>query len=88
MDYDLDQYGEELKNSGTGFDVASYIAREYKRFSRTLLILHSFNEKGVNKMTKVLKLRKLSVSRHPKLWESQPDMERLAKVVREMDIKP
>jgi CheY-like chemotaxis protein len=88
LDYDLDQYGEELKNSGTGFEVAAFIAKNTKRFTRTLIIIHSLNETGANKMLRLLKINKLSASRHPKLWESQPDMERLAHAVREMDNKP
>jgi hypothetical protein len=88
LDYDLDQYGEELKDSGTGFDVAAFIAKNTKRFARTLIIIHSLNETGAGKMLRILKINKLPASRHPNLWESQLDMERLAKVVREMDNKP
>jgi CheY-like chemotaxis protein len=88
LDYDLDQYGEDLKEAGTGFEAATYIARENKRFSRTLIIVHSLNEKWAAKMVRLLTSHKLSASRHPNLWESQLDMERLAKAVREMDITP
>ena len=88
LDYDLDQYGEELKDAGTGLDVATFIAKNSKRFARTLIIIHSLNQKGAEKMIRILKINKLTASRHPNLWESEPDMERLAKVVREMDNKP
>lgn len=86
LDYDLNQYGEELEESGTGLDVAVLIAKHAKRFSKTLIIIHSINEIGTKKMIRALTKVNLRPSRRPNLWESGPDMERLAKVVREMDI--
>ena len=88
LDFDLDQYGEELKYSGTGLDVASFIAQKAKRFARSLIIIHSLNEKGSLKMIRILKKAGLMVSMHPKLWESSADMDRLARIVRDYDNKP
>lgn len=84
LDYDLDQYGQDVEKVGTGMDAALYVTREHKRFARTLIVIHSINEKGGDKMLKLLLRSKLMVSRQPNLWESASNLERLARTARDL----
>jgi hypothetical protein len=85
LDYDLDQYGGSLQMCGTGLDVVRFIAEEAKRFEKTLVIVHSLNEKGRERMVNILQRHKISVSLHPSLWEEQANMHRLMRFVRDCD---
>lgn len=86
LDYDLDQFGISRSESGTGQDVARFIAREHKRFARTLIIVHSLNEVWAPKMVALLRSKGLTASRHPNLWEESRNMELLAQEVANCEI--
>lgn len=83
LDYDLDQYGTDRKTSGCGYDVARFIAKDAKRFEHTLIIIHSVNAAGAEKMAKTMLLKGISCSRHPFLWEEAANMDRLTREVQD-----
>ena len=83
LDYDLHEHGTPIKLSGTGRDVAKYMAGFAKRFERTLIIIHSLNEIGAGKIESTLTNHGLSASKHPRLWKEPENMDRLASLIRE-----
>lgn len=85
LDYDLDQYGLDKNEAGNGYDVARYLVEENKRFSKTLIIIHSLNINGSERMLKTLKTHGLIASLHPHLWEEAFTMDRLTRTVRDLD---
>lgn len=88
LDYDLDQYGLDRKETGTGYDVARFIASHHRRFSRANIIVHSLNHEWAKKMVALLHAKDLRAYRHPFLWEDQENMARLGREVCKCEITP
>lgn len=85
LDFDLHEHGASRFVAGCGLDVARFLARWAARFRKTLILIHSLNRTGAEKMLKVLKNKELMASLHPFLWDEQKTMERLTREARDME---
>ncbi len=77
LDYDLHEFGKEIKESGSGGEIAAWMAKQKKRFNRTLVVIHSLNENGAERMAVKLRGAYIDVARMPYVWERPAELEGL-----------
>jgi CheY-like chemotaxis protein len=79
LDYDLDDHGTPIKESGTGGEVAMWMSKHPRKFSHSLVVIHSLNDHGAQKMFDVLHKEGIATSLMPSAWEKPLDLERLVR---------
>lgn len=77
LDYDLHEHGKDIKESGCGADVVSWLATRSHRFHHTLIVIHSLNEIGAERMYLKLHRHSIIAARMPFVWKNPKDLERL-----------
>ena len=82
LDYDLHQHGTDIKISGCGGDVVTWIAQNKARFKRTFFVIHSLNEENSIRMVEKLRRSGLMATRMPFIWEKPQDLDRLVRDLR------
>lgn len=73
LDHDLHEYSKHGKDSGTGLEVASWMARHAVKFKHTAVIVHSLNEKHAPRIVDALRKAEIHTSRIPFIWD-RPEM--------------
>jgi CheY-like chemotaxis protein len=77
LDYDLHEHGTSRAESGCGKDVASWIVRHPKQFAHTLIVIHSLNSAGAEKMHAMFVKVGITSTKIPFAWQRPADLDRL-----------
>lgn len=78
LDFDLDQHGTPLRQSGTGWDVASYLLAHYRDFRRAQIVVHSINPLAGPAMADLLEHAGFQVAYRPQAWRNEALCRQLA----------
>jgi CheY-like chemotaxis protein len=82
LDYDLHQHGTDIKVSGCGGDVVTWMAKEKNRFKHTFVVVHSLNEENSIRMVEKLRRSGITATRMPYIWDKPQDLDRLVRELR------